>query len=251
MEGIDAALAALAQKFAQVAEIKGGTAFWYFNIPPTVVQSIACCVRANVPEAALTIIERVLEQHPEKEGYVSEAVFMICVCLPKMLSQLQRAPTDPAYAALYTRLYTFWVDVKMGPLRSTPNLDASVAALVERISKWEKECDCYTCDDELRPFVRGWKGEYVFTDIDGKACKHIQQHVEKYFSRQVYCERTTGSQKGLKVCLRSKSTCCASASPFSHTTMRDSTGHEARVVSGIVKVADLEGGGEHVPEQPH
>ncbi|EIW64097.1 uncharacterized protein TRAVEDRAFT_41514 [Trametes versicolor FP-101664 SS1] len=69
VDGIDVALTALVHKYAHVAQIKGGTVYWYFGIPPTVAQSIGCCVRAGVPEAGLTIIERVLEQHPAEEGY--------------------------------------------------------------------------------------------------------------------------------------------------------------------------------------
>lgn len=204
MDGIDGLLVALAHKYAPVAGIDAGTlSLFHFGYKPSVVKSLACCVGADVPEACLTIIERILQQPNATD--VSTAVLVICICLPDMLAQHQRAPTDPAYAVLYTRLYTYWVDVKMAPLRSVTYLDVAVDLLAKGISTWESECDCEDCGT-LRGFVRGCKEEATFVDVGRAACTHMKQQLVKHFKGQALCERISGVKQGLKVCIGSELT---------------------------------------------
>lgn len=200
LDGIDDALPALVLKFAQIVSIDTSSFMYYkYRFQPPVVQSVACCIRAGVPDAARTIIDRVLKQYPAKSDDVSLVVVLVASRLPGWLAELKRTPTDPAYAALFRRLYTFWVDTMMGPLRATPGLDASVAALEKRIAEWEKECACGSCD-RIRGIVQGWRAEYEFEDISAKVRSHMKRSMNTYFDKQIHAKNSSYGH-GFKVCV--------------------------------------------------
>ena len=129
-----------------------------------VTEALEVCCKANVPAAAVEIMDHIISRRPLDKDYVGNFLMQIVSEIPGVCQPLD--VLDIFLSPLKT-IFSAWIEKVLGP---KPEVDCS--ALDASILKWD--CDCYNCDS-LRSSFTALESHVIEKRVSASGYQHLKE----------------------------------------------------------------------------